>query len=236
MVSSRIRRIILALTVGLGAFVGLASASPHVRADDEAMKIYELARRLHDEDTKLGGFTVWVNGDIGEDTSARRVGVNGGDPIPAVKFNKFDGGGTMQPQDLKGPYILNFWASWCRPCREEFPRFAKRIGDKSLSVPVIFVNVLDFKAAAGTFLSALDAEPNLTVVVDPQASLYFKMGFSVLPYTVLVDAGGNIQAIQIGEISELGLEFFGEIATHPAIGSFDRLHPDVQAAGTAAPL
>ena len=144
MKSAHNRRIVMALAVYLTVFCGLTGAPQFGQAaDDEATKIYQLARRLHDENTDRGGFTVWVNGDIGEDGTARRTSVNGGDPLPAFKLRLFNGSGTLQSQDIKGPYVLNFWSSWCSVCRAEFALFDKKIKDKSLQVPVIFVDTLD---------------------------------------------------------------------------------------------
>jgi len=93
---------------------------------------------------------VWVNGDIGDDLAARRTWVGGGEPLPAFKFTQFDSDATIQPQDVKRPYILNFWASWCSACRDEFPLFTRRLKDQSLPIPVIFVNGMDFYAYADT--------------------------------------------------------------------------------------
>lgn len=228
-------RALVVLIVAMLAFSGLVVAPARVRADDdEATRIYELARSLFYQNADQGGYTVWVNGDVGQDTKLKITTVNGGDPIPDFKFTSFNGKTTMQPKDMKGPYILNFWASWCPPCRAEFPMFAKSVADKTLEFPVIFVNTQDLKADAQTFLISLDAKTKLTVLIDPHSALYQKMGFQVIPDTILVDADGNVQAIQIGEMNDLSLKFFIEIATHPGVGSFDRLHPDDQPADSAA--
>src|SRR5215813_11220903 len=146
MVSPR-KRILIVLLIGLLALSGLLIPPVRVHADDdEATKIYELARSLHYENSDRGGFTVWVNGDIGQDTKLRITSIKGGDPLPDYKFTSFNGKSTILPKDMKGPYILNFWASWCPPCRAEFPLFAQKIKDKSLTIPVIFVNTQDMRA------------------------------------------------------------------------------------------
>src|SRR5579859_1077047 len=156
MAALRNRRLLTILVVAFITLIGLVQlTSPHrsAHADgDEAAKIEQLARRLHEENTIHGGFTLWVNGDIGEDVTARLSGVHGGDPLPDFTFITLDGGKTLQPNDLKGPYILNFWASWCSTCRGEIPRFMSKIKDGSLPVPVIFVNILDYKLDADTFI------------------------------------------------------------------------------------
>src|SRR5258707_1536273 len=222
-------RIVKVWVVCLMALYGLVN--PPLRghaADDEATKIYQLARSLHDEDTQQGSFTVWVNGDIGVDTTARRTSVNGGDPLPAFKLTLFKDNTTLQSKAMKGPYILNFWSSWCGVCRAEFALFNRKIEDKSLVVPVIFVDTLDFQSTAETYIPSVDPANSLTIAFDPDSQLFSNLWFTVNPDTVLVDADGHIQAIQIGQMSDLSLKFFNEIGEHPGIGSFDRLHPDDQ--------
>jgi thiol-disulfide isomerase/thioredoxin len=227
MKSAHNQSIVLVAIVSLMTFYGSVQVPVQGHAeDDEATKIYQLARRLHDEDTDRGSFTVWVNGDIGEDMTARRTSVNGGDPLPAFKLTLFDGNSTLEPKDLKGPRILNFWSSWCSVCRTDFALFTRRIKDKSLVVPVIFVNTLDFRASAEAVIASVDPSNRLTLAFDPDSLLFSSLWFTVNPDTVLVDADDRIQAIQIGAVSDLSLEFFNEIAEHPGVGSFDRLHPD----------
>jgi thiol-disulfide isomerase/thioredoxin len=229
MKSAHNRRIVMGLAVCLAVFYGLARAPRHGQAtDDEGTRIYQLARGLHRENTNRGSFTVWVNGDIGEDSTARRTSVKGGDPLPAFKLSLFSGSSTLQSQDLKGPYILNFWSSWCSVCRAEFVLFDKKIKDKSLQVPVIFVDTLDSQVNGERYVASLGAANTLTIAFDSNSQLFSSLWFTANPDTVLVDADGHIQAIQIGAVSDLSLTFFNEIAQHPGVGSFDRLHPDVQ--------
>ncbi len=228
-------RIVLVLIVCFISLYGLVRLTLRERpAHDEVTRIYQLARSLHDENTTRGSFTVWVNGDIGEDMTARRTSVYGGDPLAAFELALFDDNRTLQSTDLKGPYILNFWSSWCSVCRAEFALFDKKITDQSLVIPVIFVDTLDFMGSAKKFISSIESANHLTIVFDEESQLFSSLWFTVNPDTVLVDAEGRIQAIQIGAMSDLSVEFFNEIGQHPGVGSFDRLNPDNQPVETLA--
>jgi thiol-disulfide isomerase/thioredoxin len=219
----------LILMVSYVLLHGLVDATLQEEPDaDVATRIYELARSLHYENNERGSFTIWVNGDIGEDVTARRTVVQGGDPLSDFELSSFDGNDALKPADMQGAYIINFWSSWCSVCRAEFALFDERIGDGSLTIPVIFVDTLDTQGAGRQFVSSLESPNNFTIAFDEDSKLFLSLWLTVNPDTVLVDADGNIQALQIGAMSDLSLEFFNEIALHPGVGSFDRLHPNEQ--------
>ena len=217
-----VRIILIALLVALS---GPLLAVPARADNEEAFHIYDLARQLHTEDLDDGNYTAWVNGDMGKDETGRPGKLSVGHPMPDFQFKNFDKDGELTRKTLTGPYILNFWASWCGPCRDEYPLLTDKMDSGDLDIPVYFVNVFDTKRDAERFLSNFQQE--VTIVVDSGDSAFAaRYRIAAIPQTILVDADGNIQALHSGGMTEYSVEFFNEIAHHPGIGGFDARDPD----------
>jgi cytochrome c biogenesis protein CcmG, thiol:disulfide interchange protein DsbE len=103
--------------------------------------------------------------------------------------------------DLRGrPVIVNFWASWCLPCVEEFPILAdahERHADEGLAV--VGVVYQDTSLAARTFLERQGAEwPS---AADPDGRAAEAYGILAPPETFLIDRDGVIVARALGQFS-----------------------------------
>ena len=100
--------------------------------------------------------------------------------------------------ELKGKVMLvDFWASWCVPCRHSFPwmnDMQKRYGAQGLQI--IGVNLDDDKRAADKFLKETPA--NFTLRFDPTGALARKFDVQTMPSSYLLDASGNVIATHFG--------------------------------------
>ena len=113
--------------------------------------------------------------------------------------------GKVSPRELKGrPLVINFWASWCIPCRAEAPRFVASARQHSGAVTFLGVDVQDFKSDARSFLRRYHV--NYVSVRDGKGSTYADYGLTGVPETFWVDARGRIIAHYAGEISRDQLE------------------------------
>lgn len=88
---------------------------------------------------------------------------------------------------------LDFWASWCAPCRESFPWMNSMQGQFAADgLTVIAVNVDHERADAEQFLRTHPAR--FRIVYDPQGSLPEKFGVRGMPTSFLIDRNGHIQS------------------------------------------
>lgn len=120
-------------------------------------------------------------------------------PIPVFEATDLNGQ-VWRASDLRGRAVLiNFWASWCEPCRAEMPSLqalAQRHDPEKLLV--LAVNFKEPLASVQRFVdkSAL----SLPVLLDPQGALARQWGVSVFPSTVLLGADGRVHGVLRGEL------------------------------------
>ena len=115
--------------------------------------------------------------------------------IPLTDFN------TLQPtslQDFQGKVLyLDFWASWCVPCRDSFPfmnHLSEHYGANNLQV--VAVNLDKDRTQALAFIA--DYPANFTLLLDPQNQLATALAVQGLPTAFLFDANGLLMHRFIG--------------------------------------
>ena len=136
----------------------------------------------------------------------------GAETLPDMTFD-CPGGGTLDLGRAPGvPTVVNLWASWCPPCREELPlvqELSDLAGDRLHVVGLISKEPRP--AAAESF--AEEAGATLPAAYDADGELMAELGLRGLPYTYFLDADGGIAYVQVGPIRSLD-EFTGLVAQH----------------------
>ena len=123
---------------------------------------------------------------------------SGGGRAPAFTLPASDGS-TVRLADLAGkPLVINFWATYCPPCKAEMPLLAKDVG--ASNARLVLINEGESVAAAKEFLAGLGLrQPSL---LDQNLSVGRAYGMSALPLTIFIRADGTIDRRQVGEIDE----------------------------------
>ena len=135
--------------------------------------------------------------------------------LPAVEVTEFSGDGTVDLASLEGPMVINLWASYCKPCREEMPvlqEFHEAHGDE------VAVVGIDYQDPQRENAEELVRETGVTyrLLADPLGELNSADPFPNLmglPFLALVDEDGNVTHMEYGEIESVG-ELEGLIEEH----------------------
>jgi cytochrome c biogenesis protein CcmG, thiol:disulfide interchange protein DsbE len=123
-----------------------------------------------------------------------------GDPAPEFALADLDGQ-PLRLADLGGrPVIVNFWASWCGPCVEEFPVLARALREhREEGLVVVGIVVRDNSEAARGFMARMGA--GWPAAMDPGEEVARRFGIYAPPETFFIDADGTIVARQIGQLT-----------------------------------
>lgn len=124
-------------------------------------------------------------------------------PAPELTLTMLGGEETTLEQWRGKGIILNFWATWCFPCRAEMPLLAE-IDAKHEDVVVVGVNYLENQESAAGFVREFDIP--FPIVVDDRGWLSGELGIRGLPTTIYIDANGQIVGSKIGPVTEAELE------------------------------
>ena len=121
---------------------------------------------------------------------------------PALELPKLSGGGQAALADYRGEVVvLNFWASWCEPCREESPllqRWHGRMAERGGTV--LGVDVLDVTGDAEDFIDEYGL--SYPMLKDKDGDALESFGVVAYPETFVIDRDGRIRAVRRGPVDE----------------------------------
>jgi thiol-disulfide isomerase/thioredoxin len=120
-------------------------------------------------------------------------------PAPALRLKDIDGK-SHDLAELKGRVVLiNFWATWCPPCRREMPSMERLLQAlKGEAFDVLAVDVGEDADTIELFTSQLDTRPTFPILLDTRSQTLKAWKVAGLPTTFLIDRQGRVVASAIG--------------------------------------
>ena len=135
----------------------------------------------------LLGVTLWFN--LTSDTKALQVG----DESIDFQLETLNGD-SIQLSDINSEkgVILNFWGTWCKPCREEMPDMNRIYNEGHEDYEIFAVNVSEDEQQINQFLSSLDEKLNFPVALDRNREVTKAYQVGPLPTTIAINKNGIV--------------------------------------------
>jgi len=127
---------------------------------------------------------------------------------PSLRLQNMDDE-TVDIKDLKGKVVvINFWATWCPPCRREMGSLERlHLATKDKNIVILAVNIGEDIDTAFSFMGTIDPSPTFPILFDPDANSMKDWNVQGLPTTFIIHPNGMIAYKAVG-----GREF-----DHPVI-------------------
>ena len=127
-----------------------------------------------------------------------------GQAVPEFSFIDLAGAPVESAQFAGQPLIINLWATWCGPCREEMPvlnDLAAQLQPSGLNIVGV---ALDEPARVAEFLNQIPVSYTVAIT-ETLAGIQFAKALGnsngVLPYTIFIDRNGHVNAVKRGQLS-----------------------------------
>ncbi|MDU2065490.1 MAG: TlpA disulfide reductase family protein [Sporomusaceae bacterium] len=143
------------------------------------------------------------SGASGSSSQSARSGVSTGDRMPEFTLQGLAGQSVTvgKPGQIS---VINFWATWCPPCRAEFPeldQFARNNKDK---MQFYSIDIQEDKGKVAAFLK--EGNYSFTAYIDSDGAIAKQFRITAIPTTLVVDENGIIRYRKSGGVTETELE------------------------------
>jgi peroxiredoxin len=151
-------------------------------------------------------------------SAAPVLGVEIGKPAPAFALTAMTGSAPVSLEQLKGKVVfVDFWASWCGPCRQSLPLYEKlRTELAQQEFAIVAINLDEEVADATAFLKQHPV--NYTILRDPAGDVPKAFGVAGMPTSYLIDRDGIVRAVHTGfdpaDIDKLRIEIHALLEKH----------------------
>ena len=141
------------------------------------------------------------------DTTAETTGESS-DKLPDFKIYDMDGNAVTLYESFGKPLVVNFWATWCPPCKAEMPYFDELYKEYGDRVDFMMVNITDGQRDTTASVKAFigSNKYSFPVYCDSEMSAAMAYGVNSIPMTLFIDSEGELINYKVGAISESALE------------------------------
>jgi thiol-disulfide isomerase/thioredoxin len=130
------------------------------------------------------------------DGSGTTLMPNVGEPAPDFEYTLSDGT-THKLSDLRGKKVLlNFWATWCEPCRSEMPDLQQAAETYGSDVAILGVNKLEPAAVIPPFVDEVPV--GFPLIVNTKGDISSRYAAKNIPTSFFIDTGGRVAFRRIG--------------------------------------
>jgi len=130
-------------------------------------------------------------------TQENKIGTQVGNLAPDFQLDNLEGQ-TVSLSDLQGkPVLINFWATWCPPCRAEMPYLEEVYREWSgKGVVLLAINIGETSSQVKEFLQSHSL--SLPVLLDTGQNVARRYNIQYIPTTFFIDKDGTIQIVKVG--------------------------------------
>jgi thiol-disulfide isomerase/thioredoxin len=141
--------------------------------------------------------------------------------VPDWTLKALDGSAYRLTENLGPATIINFWASWCNPCVEEFPSMLKLVQAMKGQVKIIAISTDSDRKDLENFVRAFDLpQPGFDIVWDEEGSVRKAYGVEKIPESFIVQRDGKLYRKVMGIedwASEGAIGFFTWMISNPVL-------------------
>ena len=118
----------------------------------------------------------------------------GQNKVPTIKLKKLNGQSVMLQNYLKeGPVLINFWATWCAPCKKEMvylDQFEKKYKDNGLSILAVSIDSQKSLSQVRSYIRS--KKYTFEVFQDPNSQTFKKLNGNLMPTNILINKDEKI--------------------------------------------
>jgi len=120
------------------------------------------------------------------------------EPAPDFELPRLGGGDPVRLSALRGkPVVVDFWATWCEPCKRSMPEHARLAARHEGRLALLAVNVDEDAQAVARFVERRGLK--VPVLLDPRGRTPEAFGVTAMPYAIVIDAEGRVVERIAGE-------------------------------------